>query len=123
VIHGDAGPNVLDGGAGHDLLNGGRGNDVMTGGAGDDRFFFANTSSSGNPADYSGNDVIIGFEKVAGAGGYRVELQDVALGSWSSVESSGNTIFIFTHDTLGAMASVTVVGVTGLVSGDDWIIV
>jgi hypothetical protein len=66
-----------------------------------------------------------GFQRVAGAGGDRIELQQMSFTTWTVAESGGNTVFSL-HDVLppGAVhATVTVVGVTGMVGGDDWILV
>jgi len=64
-----------------------------------------------------------GFERVAGASGDRIELQDTVLGTWTVSEAGGNTIFTLDDIDIGIVATVTVVGVTGMVQGDDWIIV
>ncbi len=123
TIDGGDGDDTLFGGAGNDILEGRAGNDTLNGGANNDRFFFANTSASGNSADYSGFDIVNGFQRVAGVGGDRIELQDAPFGSWTGAEAGGNTVFSFTDTLFGVIATVTVTGVTGMDFNDDWIIV
>jgi Ca2+-binding RTX toxin-like protein len=119
LLKGGGGADNLFGEDGNDFLNGGLGNDTLDGGPGDDRLFFENQPS------FSGFDSVNGFQRVAGAGGDRIELQDVATGAWTAAEAGGNTVFSLRDNTSPSTvyAQVTVVGVTGMVQGDDWIIV
>src|SRR5215211_3382413 len=117
ALNGGAGNDTITGGLGNDLITGGRGNDVLDGGGNNDIFVFENASfPTSLAALYSGNDAISSFEKIAGAAGDQVQLQAPGSGSWSVVESSGNTVF--TLVVLGSpVATVTVTGVTGMANG------
>jgi len=122
ALNGGAGNDTITGGLGNDLITGGRGNDVLDGGGDNDIFVFENASfPTSLAALYSGNDAISSFEKIAGAAGDQVQLQAPGSGSWSVVESSGNTVF--TLVVLGSpVATVTVTGVTGMANGDDYLV-
>ena len=95
---------------------------MLDGGGDNDIFVFENASfPTSLAALYSGNDAISSFEKIAGAAGDQVQLQTPGSGSWSVVESSGNTVF--TLVVLGSpVATVTVTGVTGMANGDDYLV-
>jgi hypothetical protein len=123
TLNGGAGYDTINGGLGNDVINGGRGNDVMDGGADNDIFFFENASFPTSLADlYSGNDTINGFEKIAGAAGDQLQLQTPSSGIWSAAEAAGNTVFTL-NVFGGAVATVTVTGVVGMVNGDDYLLV
>jgi Ca2+-binding RTX toxin-like protein len=121
-MYGGAGDDSINGGSGDDYIDGGLDDDELIASAGNDVFFFKE-AFSGNPADYSGFDTVFNFERIAGAAGDQIQLQDAAFGSWTAAESMDNTVFTFTDISFGVMATVTVVAVTGMVMGDDWVIV
>ncbi len=108
VLQGGNGNDVLEGQNGHDRLNGGGGDDIMTGGSGRDVFVFD---------DNFGNDTITDFDFAAN------EVLDF------SAHSGINTIddLTITYDasnaviTIASGASVTLEGVTGGLSNDDFI--
>jgi Ca2+-binding RTX toxin-like protein len=123
TLNGGAGSDTINGGSGNDFINGGRGNDVMDGGANNDIFFFENASFPTARADlYSGNDIINGFEKLAGAAGDQLQLQTPSSGIWSAAEAGGSTVFTLKVFSI-TVATVTVTGVTGMVNGDDYLLI
>jgi RTX calcium-binding nonapeptide repeat (4 copies) len=104
---------VIDGGAGADNLYGAGGQDVF-------RF----TGNDGT--NFSGFDTVYNFQKVAGAGGDQLVLEDHdANRSWviTSEDLVNNiTTFRFLQGT-AYTAEVSVHGATGLTLGDDYVIV
>ncbi len=121
-LFGGGGSDSLLGGNGNDYLEGGIGKDTLDGGTGDDTFAFAGNTGL---LDFTDTDVINNYQKVAGIGGDNIALQDGAFGTyaWQKSESAGDTYFEYVHQTtFDVVSTVIVVGVIGLVLGDDYTI-
>lgn len=122
VLQGGGDGDTLFGGDGDDTLDGQDGNDTLTGDAGNDTFQFSGLS--GSPAS---SDTITDFTSVSGTAGDKVVLLNVyPFGVWSVEEVGSDTLFKFKETTSlpGFLyMTVTVSGVTGLVAGDDYVIV
>jgi Ca2+-binding RTX toxin-like protein len=120
ILNGGAGDDNLDGGEGNDLLTGGTGNDSLTGGAGSDGFIFSVVAG----VTSSGFDTVLDFQKIAGdVNGDRIIMTGQAgLNQWVQTEFGGNTVFEYQTPSATVFASITVIGVTGLINTDDFVI-
>jgi RTX calcium-binding nonapeptide repeat (4 copies) len=119
--YGEAGNDVLRAASGG-LLNGGSDNDQLYN-DGSSRTTFLFDDNTGK--HFSGTDDVYGFKKVAGAANGDVLrlLETDAKGSWAKpVVVGSDTVFYFKEGTV-VQATVTVHGVTGLVAGDDFILI
>jgi hypothetical protein len=112
---------TIEGFDGNDTLNAAGGNDLLVGGDGDDLFRFDGNNGTGTT---SGFDEISDFQGAGVAGGDMIELFDASpFEVWGVFEEVGQTVFKLIDTTFNVVtASVTVLGVTGLVADDDYAI-